>query len=111
MNIFDRITLLKAGYSRKEIEQMIADDKAAEEAAVLKAQEDPEEYPKPEQPEEAKQPEPEQPKAPEIDYKLQYEKEKAAKEALQEANRNRDNLGNKGKSDEQIVSDFVASFL
>lgn len=109
MNIFDRITLLKAGYTRKEIDQMIEEDKkAAEQPAPEPVQ------PEQKDPEPEKKPDPipeEKPKEPEIDYRQEYEKEKAAKEALQAANRNRDNSNVKKKTDEEIVADLVGSFL
>lgn len=109
MNIFDRITLLKAGYTRKEIDQMIEEDKqAAAQPAPEPVQ------PEQKDPEPDKKPDPipeEKPKEPEIDYRQEYEKEKAAKEALQAANRNRDNSNVKKKTDEEIVADLVGSFL
>ena len=113
MNIIDRITLLRAGYSRKEIDAMIEEDrKAAEqETEMLKqAAVAPAEAQKPavSEPEEK---EPEKiPSAPEPDYKAEYEKEKAVREALQEENRRRDNKGN-DISDEQALKDLVSSFI
>ena len=94
MNILDRITLLRAGYSRKEIEEMIKEEQAKPE----------------EQKQEEQKPEPEE-KKPEIDYESLYEKEKAAREALQEANRRRDNSGNDQNNDEETLKDIVCSFI
>lgn len=108
MNIIDRITLLRAGYSRKEIDAMIEEDrKAAEqETEMLKqAAEAPAEVPKPAVSEPEKTP-----SATEPDYKAEYEKEKAVREALQEENRRRDNKGN-DISDEQALKDLVSSFI
>ena len=107
MNILDRITLLRAGYSRKEIEEMIKEEQAKPE--VQEVQEPEPEEQKQEVQEEQK-PEPEE-KKPEIDYKSLYEKEKAAREALQKANRRRDNSGNDQNNDEETLKDIVCSFI
>lgn len=110
MNIFDRITLLRAGYTRKEIDAMIEEDQRQSEAEDKKLQEVAEE-PKKAAPEpEQKKPEEITPKPEEPDYKAKYEAEKAEKEALQEANRRRDTKAN-DKSDQEILADLVSSFL
>ena len=109
MNIIDRITLLRAGYTRKEIDAMIEEDRRASEAENAKLEEiakkpaEPEKRPDPE-------PAPEKPKPAEPDYKAKYEAEKAEREALQEANRRRDTKVN-DKSDQEILQDIVCSFL
>ena len=86
MKLFDRITLLKAGYTRKEIDQMIED----ENREPKEHHEDPE---------------------PEKDYKALYEAERKAKEALQKQNRDRDRTDTSKKSDVDTVKDVVASFF
>lgn len=110
MKLFDRITLLKAGYTRKEIDQMIEDEK--QEGAAAPDQTEPEEVVQPE-PEQKEDPEPEQKEdpEPETDYKALYEAERKAKEALQKQNRDRDRTDTSKKSDADIVKDVVASFF
>ena len=102
MKLFDRITLLKAGYTRKEIDQMIEDEK--QEAAAAPEQTEPEEVVQPES-EQKEDPEPE------TDYKALYEAERKAKEALQKQNRDRDRTDTSKKSDVDTVKDVVASFF
>lgn len=114
MNLFDRITLLRAGYTRKEIDAMIEEDQRQSEAEDRKLQEvadSPAEAPKDPDPEpEEKKPEEIPPKPSEPDYKAKYEEEKAAKEALQKMNRDRDRTTSR-KSDEEVVKDIVSSFF
>lgn len=114
MNLFDRITLLRAGYTRKEIDAMIEEDQRQSEAEDKKLQEVADihaEDPKKAAPEpETKKPEENPPKPEEPDYKAKYEAEKAEKEALQEANRRRDTKAN-DKSDQEALADLVSSFL
>lgn len=98
MKILDRIALLRAGYTKQEIEKMIEEDAAA---AI--------EIPAPE-PEKKEEKEPEKPAEPEVDYKALYEKEKSEKEALQQQNINRDNTKEK-KDDQKVLVDIVSSFL
>ena len=98
MKLFDRITLLRAGYSRQEIDAMIEEEK--------NAPADP-----PADPEPADPPADPAPADPLIDYKKAYEKEKAEKEALQQQNIRRNNKTDDDKSDEDIVKDIVASFI
>lgn len=105
MNLLDRITLLRAGYSRKEIDQMIAEDAEAAAKAAAEQAEDPE----PEQdPEPAEDPEPE--KKPEPDYKKLYEAQTEALEKAQAANRQRDNKG-KDKDPHEVLKEIVTSFM
>lgn len=107
MKLLDRITLLKAGYTRREIDQMIEDEQQAP-AAV--EQPEPEAAPEPEaEPEAAPEPEPDP--EPETDYKSLYEAERKAKEALQKQNRDRDRTDNTKKSDADVVKDVVDSFF
>ena len=95
MKLFDRITLLKAGYTRKEIDQMIEDEN----------REPKEHHEDPEPEEQHEDPEPEK------DYKALYEAERKAKEALQKQNRDRDRTDTSKKSDVDTVKDVVASFF
>ena len=108
MKLFDRITLLKAGYTRKEIDQMIEDEKQEQ-------KEDPEpeqkEDPEPEEQHEDPEPEKKEDPEPETDYKALYEAERKAKEALQKQNRDRDRTDLSKKSDADTVKDVVASFF
>lgn len=109
MKLFDRITLLKAGYTRKEIDQMIEDEK--QEAAAAPEQAEPEDAAQTE-PEQKEDPEPEKKDPePETDYKALYEAERKAKEALQKQNRDRDRTDLSKKSDADTVKDVVASFF
>lgn len=113
MNLFDRITLLRAGYTRKEIDAMIEEDQRQSEAEdkMLHQVGEPAEAPKDPDPEpEEKKPEEIPPKPSEPDYKAKYEEEKAAKEALQKMNRDRDRTTSR-KSDEEVVKDIVSSFF
>lgn len=113
MNLFDRITLLRAGYTRKEIDAMIEEDQRQSEAEdkMLQQVGEPAEAPKDPDPEpEEKKPEEIPPKPSEPDYKAKYEEEKAAKEALQKMNRDRDRTTSR-KSDEEVVKDIVSSFF
>ena len=98
MRILERIALLRAGYTKQEIEKMIEEDAAA---AI--------EIPSPE-PEQKPEPEPEKPAVPVIDYKALYEKEKSEKEALQQQNVNRDYTKEK-KDDQKALTELVSSFL
>lgn len=111
MKLFDRITLLRAGYSRQEIDAMIEEEKNMPEPEAVK---DPDPVPEA-NPEPEAAPEPVTPPAadpePEVDYKKAYEKEKAEKEALQQQNIRRNNKTDDDKSDEDIVKDIVASFI
>lgn len=96
MKILDRITLLRAGYTRKEIEEMIELEK-----------QEPEQDPEQEQ-----EKDPEQDPEPVVDFEKLYNQEKAAKEKLQEENRRRDNSGKDNeKSDEEIMKEIVSSFI
>lgn len=113
MNLFDRITLLRAGYTRKEIDAMIEEDQRQSESEdkmpqqvgePAEAQKDPDPEPEEKKPEEIP------PKPSEPDYKAKYEEEKAAKEALQKMNRDRDRTTSR-KSDEEVVKDIVSSFF
>jgi len=110
MKLFDRITLLKAGYTRKEIDQMIEDEK--QEVAAAPEQAEPEEVVQLEA-EQKEDPEPEKKEdpEPETDYKALYEAERKAKEALQKQNRDRDRTDLSKKSDVDTVKDVVASFF
>lgn len=112
MNLLDRITLLRAGYSRKEIDQMIEEE--AKQPDPLPADPEPEDPEDPE-PEDPADPEPEDPEDPEpedkTDYKALFEQERKAKEALQKQNRDRDRSDPKKKSDVDIVKDMVSSFF
>lgn len=108
MTLLDRITLLRAGYTRKEIDQMIEDDKKQPEPEEPK--EEPKKEPEPD-PEPAKDPEPEKPKEPEQDFKKLYEEQKRALEDLQEQNRRRDNSDKGKKSDADILKDAIAGFF
>ena len=111
MKLFDRITLLKAGYTRKEIDQMIEDENR--EPEEHHEDPEPEEHHEDPEPEQKEDPEPEQKEdpEPEKDYKALYEAERKAKEALQKQNRDRDRTDLSKKSDADTVKDVVASFF
>ena len=114
MTLLDRITLLRAGYSRKEIDQMIEEDKKQPEPEAPKEEpkKDPDPEPeKPKEPEQKTDPEPEKPKEPEQDFKKLYEEQKRALEDLQEQNRRRDNSDKGKESDADILKDAVAGFF
>lgn len=99
MNLLDRITLIRAGYSRKEIDAMIAEDaEAAAKAAEEQAKD----------PEPAEDPEPE--KKPEPDYKKLYEAQTEALEKAQAANRQVNNKG-KDKDPNETLQEIVSSFM
>ena len=113
MKLFDRITLLKAGYTRKEIDQMIEDEtrepeEQHEDPEPKEQHEDPEPKEQHEDPEEHQEnPEPED----KTDYKALFEAERKSKEALQKQNRNRDRSNPNKKTDLDIVKDIVSSFF
>lgn len=79
MKLTEIITLLKAGYTKSEITDMVQAEKEAEEAAAS--------VPEPEQP----QQEQEEPKEPEPDYKKMYEETQAALKQAQQLNINKAN--------------------
>lgn len=102
MKILDRIALLRAGYTKSEIEKMIEEDSASAIEIPVPA----------ESVKEEKSPDPVEEKNddPVIDYKALYEKEKAEKEALQRDNINRNNFKEK-EDDSALIKDIVCSFL
>ena len=110
MTLLDRITLLRAGYSRKEIDQMIEDDRKQPEPEEPEKKKEPEQKTDPE-PEQKTDPEPEKKKEPEQDFKKLYEEQKRALEDLQEQNRRRDNSDKGKKSDADILKDAIAGFF
>ena len=79
MKLTEIITLLKAGYTKSEISEMVQAEKEAEEAAAAEPE-----------PEPAQQ-EPEEPKEPEPDYKKMYEETQAALKQAQQLNINKAN--------------------
>lgn len=79
MKLTEIITLLKAGYTKSEISDMVQAEKEAEEAAAAEPE-----------PEPAQQ-EPEEPKDPEPDYKKLYEETQAALKQAQQLNINKAN--------------------
>ena len=107
MTILERLQLIRAGYTRREIDQMIEDDK--------KKPEDDGQDPEPEEqdPEpEEQDPEPEdESQDPGPDYKKLYEDSRKALEDLQAQNRRRDNSNKDKKSDADIVKDAIAGFF
>lgn len=112
MTLLDRITLLRAGYSRKEIDQMIEEDKKQPEPEKPKEEPEQKTDPEPEtDPEQKTDPEPEKKKEPEQDFKKLYEEQKRALEDLQEQNRRRDNSDKGKKSDADTLKDVVAGFF
>ena len=102
MKLTELITLLKAGYSKKEIDALV---KAEEEA-----QKEPEEKPEP-QPEKEPEPQPEEESEHELepDYKALYEQSMKALESAQAHNRaiNNDNGSEKTETAEEIILNIL----
>lgn len=114
MNIFDRITLLRAGYTRKEIDAMIEEDMKAAEEEKAKLQDVDRIAAESEKTAvsavETEDAEENTSAAPEPDYKRLYEAQTEALERAQAANRTRDNKG-KDKDPHEVLQDIVSSFM
>lgn len=111
LGLKDTITLLSKGYSKKEIDEMIALDDQKEQ--------DDKKDPKPEdkkdpKPEDKKDPEPEDKKDPEPDYKALYEQAQKDLKEAQKANSKKDisdDLQKKQFEADESLKNLVRSFM
>lgn len=97
MKLTEIITLLKAGYTKSEISEMVQAEKEAEEAAAA--------VPVLEQP----QQEPEEKKEPEPDYKKLYEESQTALKQAQQLNINKANSTDSDK--QETAEDIILKLI